>query len=170
MLWTAPVHAAPQGASATGDTRAEIVEPLAITTINDLEFGGIAVPATLGGSVTVDAASSNASYGGAAEYVCLQSSSCGTRAATFAITGEAGRGYIVTLPASAFALPVSGSGPSLLVDQLASSSRNQPGTASGGRLDASGTDLLRVGGSLQIPAGTPSGSYRAEITIVVSYD
>lgn len=168
LLSAAPVSAAPQ--TAQGETRAEIVEPLAVTTVNDLEFGGIAVPAGVGGSVNVDAASGEASYGGAAGFVCLGGSACGTRAATFAVNGEAGRGYIVTLPASARAFPVTGSGPGLIVDQLTSSSRNQPDAVLSGRLDTSGDDVLRVGGTLQIPAGTPAGSYHAEVQIVVSYD
>ena len=62
-------HAAAEPGTAQGSVAAVIVEPIALTALHDLDFGGIAVSGTSGGSVTV-AADGSAQHLGVAAAVC----------------------------------------------------------------------------------------------------
>ena len=155
--------------SAMGVAVAEIVAPLAVSPIDDLDFGGIALQSNSAGSVTLDPASGSASYDGVSQISC-GSGTCAPHLALFAIKGIAGRNYRVVLPDSAQANPVEGNGASLTVNAINSSSVNLPGTSNRGLLDDNGDDRLKVGGRLDVPAGTVPGHYVAQLTLVVSYD
>jgi len=155
--------------SATGVATAEIVAPLTVRAIADLDFGGIALRSSESGSVVLDPDSGSASYSGVDQISC-NGSPCAPQLAEFAVKGMAGRNYRVVLPDAAQANPVEGSGSALQVNELNSASLNLPGTRNRGLLDAKGNDLLKVGGKLQVPAGTAPGHYVARLDLVVSYD
>lgn len=172
VLAISPANARPgsTSASASGHSRAEIVTPLRVETLSDLEFGTVAVAAEAGGTVTIDPKSGLAHYHGAAVSHCAANTPCVTRAARFRILGEAGRRYIVELPGHILAHSDNPASPSLSVERLTFASRNAPSAETGGVLDQRGEDFLSIGGTLVIPAGTPSATYRAQIQLVVVYD
>lgn len=158
-----------QEQSATGIAVAEIVTPLRVTSITDLDFGGIALQSTGAGSVTVDPAGDAPEYNGVRQISC-GGSSCPPQPAQFGIKGMGGRNYRVVLPETALANPVAGNATALQVIALHSASVNLPGSSNRGLLDASGDDLIKVGGTLEVPAGTAPGRYVAQLLLVVSYD
>lgn len=155
--------------TATGIAVAEIVAPLTVTAIADLDFGGLALQSSNSGSIALDPASGAASYSGVRQISC-DGSPCSPQPARFAIKGIAGRNYRVVLPDSAVANPIEGNGAGLLVSAISSASANLPGSTDRGLLDPDGNDLLQVGGRLDVPAGTTPGHYVAQLHVVVSYD
>lgn len=170
MAMAQPALAAPGGTqSAMGVAVAEIVAPLTVSPIDDLDFGGIALQSSGAGSVTLDPASGLASYDGVSQISC-GTGTCAPHLALFAIKGIAGRNYRVVLPDNATASPVENNGTPLAVNAINSSSANLPGTSNRGLLDDNGDDRLMVGGRLDVPAGTAPGHYVAQLTLVVSYD
>ena len=164
------LRAEPGVSTDRGVASASIIKPISVSAQKRLEFGGVAVAANQGGNVTIDPTSEKAAYNGSAEKMCLAAVPCTPGPAVFAVQGEKDRGYRVTLPASVMASAQRGSAPDLVVSQITSFSENSPSNELGGLLDGGGTDTLRIGGQLEIPAGTPPGSYAAEITLVVSYE
>lgn len=171
IILTQPAAAAPgdRQQSTTGEATAQIIEPLAVHSLADLDFGGIAIRAGGGGSVTIDPASDSASYSGVDPIAC-GSGPCTPHAARFAVEGFAHRSYRVTLPGETLAQPARGAGPALVVDRIASASANLAGASARGLLDSAGNDTLAVGGRLIVPAQTPPGRYVAQLQVVVSYD
>ena len=165
-----PALAGPgQDQTATGVAVAEIVAPLTVTAMTDLDFGGVALQAGNAGSVTLDPVSGSAGYIGVGPIACGETA-CVPQPAQFEINGIAGRQYRIDLPESAVANPVATGSASLQVNALISASANLPGATSRGMLGADGKDLLKVGGTLNIPSTTTPGHYVAQITLVVSYD
>lgn len=166
---TSPLVAQTGAGSAQGLASAEIVEPISVVSLADLSFGGIAASPSENGEVTIAAESGVAEYTGGARAACLAAAGCHTGAAVFALRGEPGRDYALTLPDGAVALPQDGSGRGLPVSSLTAWSRNLAMGGPSGRLDETGDDEVRIGGTLDIPAGTAPGTYAAELHIVVSY-
>ena len=168
LLGTAAI-AQPGEQTATGVASAEIVSPLTIASIADLEFGGIAISGAGEGSLTIDPASGAPSYVGLVQIGC-SSGPCTPHPAQFRVNGVERRSYRVTLPDQTDAIAADGSGNSLQVHSLTSDSRNLPGVQGYGMLDDSGADELNVGGTLSVPASTPPGRYVARVLVVVNYD
>ena len=157
-------------ATASGNASASVVRPLSTTALADLSFGAITVgngPAA-GGTVIVAPQGTGASYSGSARHLCSGGPSCQPHPARFAVSGEGGRSYRVSLPASVAAVG-SRSGAVLAVADLAMQSANSAHSA-GGLLDIAGHDSFAVGGTLLVTPGTPADSYRAEFSVTVSYD
>ncbi len=170
--WHAAATAAiaqPDANTSQGAASAQIVEPIGVVAVSDLEFGAIAVSAYEGGEVTIAPASGAAQYSGGARPACAGTSQCAIGAARFAVTGESGRDYLIGLPSMVTAEHRGGGGPGLPVADLTAWSRNLGTLGPFGRLDQAGSDEVRVGGTLTIPAGTAIGSYVAEVPIVVNY-
>lgn len=161
--------AQPGASTSQGAASAQIVEPIGVIAVSDLEFGAIAVSASEGGEVTIAPESGAAQYSGGARPACSGASQCATGAARFAVSGESGRDYAIGLPSTVTAEHREGGGPGLPVAGLTAWSRNLGTLGPFGRLDHTGSDEVRVGGTLTIPAGTAPGSYVAEVPIVVSY-
>lgn len=164
-----PAIAAPGEASATGVATAQIVEPISVIAVSDLQFGGIAVAAGTSGSVEIDPVSGSVTYLGISGSSC-SAADCDPAPALFDVRGVPDRQYQVLLPSSATAYSKGGGGAALQVEDLQSSSGNMPDVDQRGLLDGDGIDTLRVGGTLIVPSDTPSGRYAAEIAVVVSYN
>ncbi|QKG70606.1 DUF4402 domain-containing protein [Erythrobacter mangrovi] len=156
-------------ASATGSASAAIVQPITVRALEDLLFGTLAIGTDASGSITVDPASGSVAFLGALRSVC-GAGGCLAHPAVFGVTGEAGRRYRIDAPASAIANPVEGAGPALSVVDIQISVSSLPGNATIGLLDSNGEDRFRLGGTLQVPAGSPAGFYRADVEVVVTYD
>ncbi|MXP48337.1 DUF4402 domain-containing protein [Altererythrobacter luteolus] len=170
MTCAVDLRAEPGSSTDRGVASASIIKPISVSAQKRLEFGGVAVSANQGGNVTIDPSSGNAAYNGSAKKMCLTAVPCAPGPAVYAVQGEKDRGYRVILPTTVMASAQRGPAPDLVVSQITSASENRPNNDSAGLLNANGRDTLRIGGQLEIPAGTPPGSYAAEITLVVSYE
>lgn len=157
-------------ASANGQVGATLVEPITLTAMEPLHFGVVAVSESEAGSITVDPDSGSTSYSGGLGSVCPVGSSCFARPALFGVTGEAGRAYRIDAPATAVALYEAGGAAPLAVTAIEVSAAGGAGGSARRVLDDGGSDSFRVGGTLVIPGGTQPGIYRAELSVVVSYD
>jgi hypothetical protein len=170
--WLAGIPAAvaqPGASTAQGTASAQIAEPVSVVAVSDLSFGAVAVSASEGGAVTVAPASGAVQYSGQARPACSGAAQCAIGAARFAVTGESGRDYAITLPAGVTAHNRARAASGLPVSDLTAWSRNLGTLGPVGRLDQAGADEVRVGGKLAIPAGTAEGIYVAELKIVVMY-
>lgn len=163
-----PCHAQIAGASGDGRASATVVEPVRIRLLEDLSFGAVTVGRQDGGEISISPGSS-AAYSGSVAPLCGQSSDCDPHPARFAVSGEPGRTYRVQFPATVTARGRD-TGQSLQVSSLTMISRSRPGADQRGAFDGDGRDLLEVGGVLAIPAGIRSDTFRAELSISVSYD
>jgi len=170
LIASTPALSQNQGSTTFGASRAEIISPISVTALDDLTFGGIAVTSNQGGSVKVLPGAGPAEYSGAAAPACTGTGGCTTNPALFHVRGERNRSYVIAVPAVIYAQATNGTNRELPVSDLTSKSLNLPGASFRGFLNGAGQDEVQVGGTLAIPAGTPPGSYRAEISLVVSYD
>ena len=164
LLVLAPGAAWAHGGSAsmTGVAAAMVVAPLRVEKQADLDFGTIAHAPGEVGTVWVAPGVAGASYGGGAAAV-----GAGVpHPARFAVMGEAGRQYGVTVPAEVVAQGDGGAAP-LQVDSLSVASASESGAI--GRLDSGGSDSFTVGGRLILPAETGAAHYSAQIPVIVTY-
>lgn len=172
-LLLAPASAASadgHSASAAGMAHAMIIEPLTVHEIAPLQFGTIAVGPGKSGAITVDPTNGMVTYGGGLEKVCSSNTLCEASPALFGVNGEANRAYRVEVPSAATAFH-SGTGFSLPVDSINVSVESAGGGEEArGLLDAAGRGMFRVGGTLRVPVDSPSGKYRANLKMVVTYD
>lgn len=169
-LLPAPLAAQPGSASTTGSASAMIIEPITVRALEDLRFGTLAVGASgSGGTIRVDPATGAVTYGGDLRGVC-GTAGCTARPARFGVSGEAGRRYRITAPASATAFAVGGNGASLPVSAITVDAASPPASSDIGTLDESGRDSFRLGGTLAVAPDSQPGIYRAAIAVVVGYD
>ena len=163
-----PAHAQ-SGQSAQGSASAEVVEPIRAVSLADLSFGAISVARGGAGQVEVDPDGSTVRYLQAARPQCGGGGGCTPHPGSFAVFGAANQTYSVSLP---FQIIARGrqTGRGLVVGDLETRSVNAAAQASGGRLDRHGRDTFFVGGTLSVPAGTPSDIFTAELPVTVSYN
>lgn len=154
-------------ASAVGHARAQVVRPIALTGIDDLDFG--MAQSSGAGTVTVQPGTSQVVYGGGARAACARAQQCPQpHAARFEVSGERGRGYRITLPGNLRITAANGSG--LLVASLNARSASLPAAGARGTLDPMGQDGFQVGGTLAISGALPPGHYRVSVPVIVAYD
>jgi hypothetical protein len=149
-------------ASATANATATIITPIGISKTIDMNFGTVAVSATIAGTVIL--ATDGSRTTGGAGGVTLPSFDDGSpTAAEFAVTGEGTYTYAITLPAS-ITLD-DGASHSMTVDTFTS---NPSGT---GALTA-GAQTLLVGATLNVSAGQAAGTYSntTDLTVTVNYN
>lgn len=155
-------------ASATARASATVVAPpLRIASATDLRFGALAARGGAG-TVTVSPSGRRVATGGVA---LLGNANFG--AATFRITGQANADFTITLPDSIEVTHDSGRSipgvTSLIAVDLVSLSETVGAETEVGRLDAAGKDVVRVGGTLIVPATARTGSYRGVVTLSIEY-
>lgn len=156
-------------ATATGSAAASIVQPITVRALDDLLFGTLAIGPDASGAISVDPESGSVAFLGALRSVC-GTGGCQAHPAIFGVTGQPGRRYRIDAPASAMASQVDGIGPALPVVDIRVSANSLPGSLNIGLLDSNGEDRFRLGGTLQVPAGSAAGFYRADVEVVVTYD
>ena len=147
-------------ASATATAAATIVGPIAISNTANMDFGNVAVSATVPGTVLMDPDGTRTPGGG-----CTLPATAGTvSGAAFLVTGVTGYGFAITLPAAATTLS-DGAGHNMTVDTWTS---NPSGT---GAIVAGGT-TVQVGATLNVGAGQVAGLYTstAPFTVTVNYN
>lgn len=161
--------------AATGMASATIVQPIAVTTTADLDFGTVASDST--GLVDILPSQAAALYSGGAREACDSGACPATHAASFTVSGEAGRSYTITAPQSLSIVPIPVASaahidavpPALLVDAITVRSASRPDSGATGQLDAAGQDTFAIGGRLIVPADLPAARIVARITVIVAY-
>lgn len=83
------------------------------------------------------------------------------------ITGEPGRIYRVTPPASATAAP---GGLPVTAFTLWSANSGDITSSRLGQLNAQGQDTIRIGASLMVPRGTKNDTFTANTPVTITYD
>lgn len=165
MMMGAPAVA--QDAVASGSASASVVEPVRVKALSDLDFGCIAVSGD--GSVRISAESGAGTYSGGVTRFD-GGSGCRTSAAEFLVTGQEGREYRIAIDPAAEARNVENPVLRIAVTEMTGTSANEPSLNEAGRLDASGQDIVKVGGTLEVPAETTPGRYVAKIAVIVTYN
>ena len=174
LAW-APVPAL--AASATGAAAADVVSPVAVRQIRDLDFGILAANADSAGSVKIALGGSVAIYGGGAHAACALPAPCPSpHFAQFEVSGEANRAYTIAAPARvSVAGEQIGDGlapgltPLLVIDDIEIRSASRPDAGRAGRLGSSGRDSFDLGGTLRLPAATPPARFRISVEVIVTY-
>lgn len=153
-----PTVAAADGTdSASADASCEIMQPIALLKVDDLQFGTI-ISSGVQGTITIGTGSDAATpAGGAAIYVASGPS---TRA-EFTVSGEPDAQYSVSYPASVELVN------SELDTMDAVLSCNL--AADTGTLDGSGDGSFFLGGVLTVGANQPSGDYTVNFNVSVDY-
>ena len=141
--------------SATATATSTIVTPIAISKTVDMNFGNVAVSSSAG-TVVLAAEGTRSATGG----VTLPATSGTVAAAQFTVTGESGYTYSVTLPVSN---TVKFGSNTMTVNTFVS---NTTGKLTGG------TEILKVGATLNVGASQAAGTYISEapFTVTVNYN
>lgn len=145
--------------SATATATATIVTPIAIVNAANMNFGNVAVSASLGTVVLAPAGTRTATGG-----VTLPVVTGTVAAGSFTVSGTPSYTYAITLPAAA--TTITNGANNMTVDTWTS-------TPSGtGTLSAGGTQTLNVGGTLHVGANQASGIYVSgtPFTVTVNYN
>ncbi len=149
-------------ASATASASATIITPITITKTADMNFGNIAVSATIAGTAIL-APGGTRTTGGAGG-VTLPATTGTVAAASFTVSGQASYTYAITLPTSCTLSD--GASHSMTVNTFTSS----PATT--GTLSGTGTQTLNVGATLNVSAAQASGTYTnaTGVPVTVNYN
>jgi hypothetical protein len=135
---------------------AQISSSLSVSTSTGLAFGGM-TSGSLGGTVVVGSNGARFATGG----VNLNTASISSPA-LITIIGTPNATFAVTLPAS---VQLTDSGANSM------SAGNFMSVPSGtGQLDSSGQQVLSIGGTLNVGANQPFGSYQGVMAVVIDYN
>jgi len=148
-------------ATATAAASATIITPITITKTVDMNFGNVAVSATIAGTAILAPAGTRTT--GGAGGVTLPATTGTVAAATFTISGQASYTYAITLPASA---TITSSGNTMTVNAFTSS------PSATGLLSSGGTQTLTVGATLNVAAAQAAGTYTnaSGVPVTVNYN
>jgi hypothetical protein len=145
----------------TATATATIITPLTLTNAGDMNFGNITATSA-GGTVVLAPAGTRLATG-----VQLPGTSASVSAASFAVEGEAGYAYTVTLPTGTHTLTETvGGTATMLVGTFTSNAGSTPS------LDVDGAGSFSVGATLTIGANQLSGTYTNALgfTVAVAYN
>ena len=149
-------------ATATASASANIITPISIAKTVDMNFGNVAVSATIAGTAIL-APGGTRTTGGAGG-VTLPATTGTVSAASFTVSGQASYTYAITLPSTTVTLS---SGTNTMGINTFTSSPSATGLLSSG-----GTQTLTVGATLDVSAGQASGSYTnaTAVPVTVNYN
>jgi hypothetical protein len=155
--------AQPNTAAASVNGTATVVQPITLLKGTDLAFGALVRP-TLGSNVvTIDSSSGQRSISGAGDGALAPSQT--SSRATYAVGGEGGAAFSITVPSS-FTMTRTGGGETLPVTLSASTLSG----ALSGSVGAAGSANFSVGGSLPMSSATVSGDYTGTFNVTVGYN
>jgi len=148
-------------ATATAAASATIITPITITKTVDMNFGNVAVSATIAGTAVLAPAGTRTT--GGAGGVTLPATVGTVAAATFTVAGQASYTYAITLPASA---TITSSGHTMTVNGFTSS------PSATGLLSSGGVQTLTVGATLNVAAAQAAGTYTnaSGVPVTVNYN
>ncbi|GAA4463485.1 hypothetical protein GCM10023093_12050 [Nemorincola caseinilytica] len=147
--------------TALASASASVVAPISLAKNVDMNFGNAAVSSTTGGAVILSPDGMRTTGGSG---VTLPAASGVVSAAGFTVAGAPGFTYAITLPESAI---ISGPGTAALLIDAFTSIPSATGT-----LDATGSQILKVGATLNITAAQAPGTYTnaSALPVTVNYN
>jgi len=149
-------------ATATASASANIITPITIVKTVDMNFGNVAVSATLSGT-TVLAPAGTRTTGGSGG-VTLPATTGTVSAASFTVSGQASYTYAITLPSTCTI--TDGASHNMTVNSFTST------PSATGTLSSGGTQTLNVGATLNVAAAQASGTYTnaTGVPVTVNYN
>ena len=149
-------------ATATASAAATIITPISIVKDVDMNFGNVAVSATIAGTAILAPAGTRTT--GGAGGVTLPATTGTVSAAQFTVSGSASYTYDITLPTSC--VITDGASHTMTVNTFTS---NPSAT---GLLGSGGTQVLTVGATLNVAAAQASGLYTnaTGVPVTVNYN
>ena len=149
-------------ATATASASADIITPITIVKTVDMNFGNVAVSATISGTAILAPAGTRTTGGSGG--VTLPATNGTVSAASFTVSGQPSYTYAITLPSSTTI--TDGSSHNMTVNSFTSS------PSSTGTLSSTGSDVLNVGATLNVSAGQASGTYTnaTGVPVTVNYN
>lgn len=156
LLVPVPADAAPVAASRDATGQASVLKPLSVLKQADLDFGELVV--TAAGTAVLDPVTGSVATTGGVTVAGTSS-----HAATFTATGSRNSVVHVHLPTSAVTLTRLGGGGTMTV-----SNWTLDGSANR-KIPASSAFNFSVGGTLNVAAGQPDGTYTGTFTVTVQY-
>ena len=169
ILSVVPLSNAKAQDTRDGIARAQIVQSLSAQAINDLRFGTITVSELEGGEVIVAPLPGAVRYTGGVRGECRSAGECSVSPARFDVRGEPLRRYTIAIDAEVEAIGER-TGQILRVERLRTDKNPTNPAPLTSALDEFGKDLLTIGGTLVVPAGTASDVFRAELPITLAYE
>ena len=148
-------------ANATASASATIITPITIVKDVDMNFGNVAVSATLAGTVVLAPAGTRTT--GGAGGVTLPATVGTVAAASFTVSCQANYTYAITLPGTQ---TLTSGGNTMTVDNFSSN------PSSTGTLSGTGSEVLTVGATLNVNANQSSGVYTnaTGVPVTVNYN
>ncbi len=153
------INRASAQSSATATATATIVTPITISKTTDMNFGNVAVQASNPGTVVMTPAGVRSATAG----VTLPATSGTVSNASFAIAGQSGYTYAITLPSST---TITDGTNNMTVDAF-TSNPSGTGTLTGG------SQTLNIGATLHVLGGQVPGVYAntgSPFTVTVNYN
>ena len=149
-------------ATATAAASATIITPITIAKTVDMNFGNVAVSATLAGTAVLAPAGTRTT--GGAGGVTLPATVGTVTAVTFTVSGQASYTYAITLPSTA---TITDAGSHTMTVNGFTSSPSATGLLSSG-----GSQTLTVGATLNVTAGQSAGTYTnaSGVPVTVNYN
>lgn len=155
-LSTGIYSASTNAATDTANALATVIAPLTITTATNLSFGDLVV----NGAGTVDVDTSN----GRTVSANIDAVGGTVTSASFTVDGEGNKNYIITLPASS---TIGNGTDTLTVDGYTSNFGDDGAIRT---LDASGTESLIVGATLNFGGTVSEGDYTGTFDVTINYE
>ena len=148
-------------ATATASASATIITPITIAKTVDMNFGNVAVSATVAGTAVLAPAGTRTTGGSG---VTLPATTGTVAAANFTVSGQGSYTYAITLPATCTITDAASN--TMTVNSFTS---NPSAT---GLLSAGGTQTLTVGATLNVAAGQAAGVYTnaTGVPVTVNYN
>jgi hypothetical protein len=162
----ASAHAAlaqPNSASASANASATVIQPITLTKNTDLAFGAIVRPSLGANTVTIDPQSGTRTISGTGDGALTTNQTVSR--ATYAVGGEGGMAFSITVPTS-FTMTRAGGSETLPVALTAS---NRSGSLTGATGSA-GSANFSIGGSLPLSSATIAGDYTGTFDVTVGYN
>lgn len=151
---------AQDSASTTGS--AQIIQPITLTKVSDLQFGAIVKPSLGSNTISIDETTGarSISNGGNAALVAG-----GSSRAVYTVKGKGGQVFSITVP-KRFDMVQDGGSETLKVTLEATATEGVLSGSAG----STGSASFGVGGSFIVHKTTPAGSYSGSFDVSVAYN
>ena len=146
------------------DAEAVVLESIVLTEVSSLNFGNLTVAAGTAGSITVDSAGTRTDAGG----VTLVVGGSADHEAKLKIEGAPG--LIVTVDATAGVGSKLNAGGATDLTLSAFDVNGNVNADTALTIPVGGSTTISIGGTLQVPAGAPAGTYTGTFNVDVTYN
>jgi hypothetical protein len=159
-LSATPAAAQSVSATAQAEARGVILQPLTLTKIDDLDFGTV-IASTTAGTVSIDADTGVRSTGGGVTGVPSYPGNRGL----FGGAGTANQPVVLTLNAPSVLVSSADPTDLITVASMVLDNNNETNRT----IDATAAFFVGVGGTFNIAASQPNGSYSAQFELTAEY-